>query len=153
MKCNACGKEMREAESCREPRDTTNLPPAKFHHMLRKCPDCGVHPGGYHHPGCDTEKCGACRRQALSCKCGPEDYWAHRRPWIGIPEGYQACFNRGWFCRDMAPDGPLRDFGLLYGPNAIYRHNQIRWHVPCGPDDPGAHPDLNRWASAGRPSE
>ena len=37
------------------------------------CWDCGVDPGGYHHPGCDMEACPRCGGQLISCDCWPED--------------------------------------------------------------------------------
>jgi hypothetical protein len=33
------------------------------------CADCGVEPGGFHHPGCGNEECPGCRRRALACDC------------------------------------------------------------------------------------
>jgi hypothetical protein len=33
------------------------------------CHDCGAYRGMFHGPGCDMEKCPACRRQLLSCGC------------------------------------------------------------------------------------
>ena len=78
--CDVCGKEMNEAESCvpdpvvigdrvvqriayvpyRQPRPGQAPVP---------CGDCGVQPGGFHHPGCDMEDCGNCGRQRLACGC------------------------------------------------------------------------------------
>jgi hypothetical protein len=42
----------------------------------QRCHDCGIMRGGFHHPGCDMEKCPRCphdnegnRRQLISCGC------------------------------------------------------------------------------------
>jgi hypothetical protein len=35
----------------------------------RRCGDCGVQPGGYHHLGCDLQRCPACHGQLISCEC------------------------------------------------------------------------------------
>lgn len=78
--CTWCDREMTEATSC-----TVNVlyqggvevAVAKFDsgrgqpRMERcgDCGDCGVSRRGYHHPGCDLQRCPVCRRQMISCDC------------------------------------------------------------------------------------
>ncbi len=35
----------------------------------KRCHDCSVIKGGYHHPGCDVEECPVCHGQIISCGC------------------------------------------------------------------------------------
>jgi hypothetical protein len=76
--CLDCDREMLTAPSCvvstlhlgSEPfpltpyaRDGTSAPGGG------RCGDCGVEPGGFHHLGCDLQRCPRCQRQLLSCGC------------------------------------------------------------------------------------
>jgi hypothetical protein len=79
--CNECRQEMLEAEGCTlekfEFRDGV-LPRIPFGSERRgikmdRCDDCGVRRGGYHHPGCDLERCPRCRGQAIFCGCRDRD--------------------------------------------------------------------------------
>jgi hypothetical protein len=36
---------------------------------LPRCGDCGVRRGGFHHLGCDIQRCPVCRGQMMSCDC------------------------------------------------------------------------------------
>jgi hypothetical protein len=73
--CQDCEQEMLEATSCtvdslilrgrRYPRDRARSP----FDADGRCPDCGVGDRGYHHLGCDLERCPRCRRQQISCGC------------------------------------------------------------------------------------
>lgn len=81
--CPACGKDMREAESCEGPfiqvvgrvyeRVRFGQESGDRWEEFDFCPECGVSHGGLHHPGCDIEECPRCRTQYLSCGCGGED--------------------------------------------------------------------------------
>lgn len=37
------------------------------------CYDCKIQPGGFHHPGCDNEKCPKCGGQLIGCGCLDEE--------------------------------------------------------------------------------
>lgn len=44
----------------------------------QRCHDCGVQPGGFHHLGCDMQRCPLCRGQMMLCGCrfdedGPDE--------------------------------------------------------------------------------
>lgn len=72
MKCEFCNREMREALSCIavvvKCETGEQLAPVAWDDTV-PCHDCGVQPGGFHHPGCDMERCPKCSRQLISCGC------------------------------------------------------------------------------------
>ena len=77
--------------------------------------------------------------------------WGDKRSrWTGLWPGYLECFEQGLFCRDLCRDGRIIGTTITMS-EALDRRNRepgfIRWHVTCGPDDEGAHPDLNRLAT------
>ena len=88
-----------------------------------------------------------CRRQTLVCG-GCEGHDPTKARWAGEHPGSAECRARGWYCRDLHLDGsvPTPANPMRFGPG------NMRWHVPCGPDDEGASADLNRWHRAGCPS-
>lgn len=71
--CTWCDKEMITGASCTLDVLTIGgaafrLPPAR-----RACGDCGVSPGGLHHPGCDLQRCPVCGWQLITCDCRFDD--------------------------------------------------------------------------------
>lgn len=75
--CTDCDQEMLTATSCTA--DTIIVRGQAFTRFRvrrdwlgrdGRCPDCGAKPGGFHHLGCDVERCPSCRRQLISCSCG-----------------------------------------------------------------------------------
>ena len=152
--CDHCGKEMVGSKTCVEDIDESVLPHEGFRHLLSNCHDCGVAPGGTHHPGCDSERCGVCGDQALTCDCDWDAYNAKRTEnrWTGLARGYEECFRLGYMCRNETLDGRPVSFH-----EALVKQNRegfgvIKWHVPCKATDEGARPDLNRWHREGCPT-
>lgn len=41
--------------------------------LPNRCGDCATLIGGYHHPGCDMERCPRCLGQLIACGCQDPD--------------------------------------------------------------------------------
>jgi len=55
--------------------DGTKLPASTYHfdEPDGRCHDCNIKHGGFHHPGCDVERCPKCGGQLISCGCLDEE--------------------------------------------------------------------------------
>lgn len=78
--CNWCNNEMLAASVISCGGNTTvdfpdgeSLPALPYENEYReedhRCHDCNVKLGGFHHPGCDMERCPKCKGQLISCGC------------------------------------------------------------------------------------
>lgn len=82
--CSFCGKDMLVAKGCKHIsiviKGKRFSPikcgaPGDWYSGSRdgRCGDCGAKVGGYHHPGCDCERCPNCGGQLISCGCIDEE--------------------------------------------------------------------------------
>ena len=79
-KCAFCNQEMldRNIESCLANTEV-EFPDGKILVSIpynpadsfkgRRCSDCNIKAGGFHHTGCDMERCPRCKGQLISCGC------------------------------------------------------------------------------------
>lgn len=75
--CSWCDREMLSARSCSlselhrggEPVAMVRFGSEPGWRRAARCGDCGVSRRGFHHPGCDIQRCGVCHGQMLSCRC------------------------------------------------------------------------------------
>lgn len=84
------------------------------------CHDCGAEPGEMHVGSCDVSRCANCGWQYLMCGCDNPSLMI----WTGQWPGDKEAIEFGWYCKWSASG----------------------W-VPCGKDDEGAGPDINRLAT------
>jgi hypothetical protein len=72
--CTDCNLEMATARGCTLSQVTIKGAQYARHGCTRRrCGDCGATPGGFHHLGCDLERCPRCGRQLISCGCLDDD--------------------------------------------------------------------------------
>ena len=86
--CQDCNREMLLAASCsarfvelagQRYERIPYRPPRAHREAATRCHDCGVRPGGFHHFGCDMERCPRCAGQLFCCNCWPDDEDERRR--------------------------------------------------------------------------
>lgn len=97
------------------------------------CGDCGVIVGFAHREGCDVARCLWTGRQRISC----DEFMDGN---FNRVKGRHDCGNEVW-TGEWPGDADARRFGWFsyWGPD----YGEQGW-VRCGPDHPGAGPDLNR---------
>ena len=72
-RCNYCEQEMKDEKTVSCTGNTeVKFPDEKLEPSVpawQDCPDCAIKADGFHHPGCDQERCPRCNSQLTSCGC------------------------------------------------------------------------------------
>lgn len=69
MTASSCSVEAMHQDGIRIPMVPWGQERPRWSSSHERCGDCGVAPGGFHHPGCDVQHCAVCGGQMLSCGC------------------------------------------------------------------------------------
>lgn len=74
--CHCCKQEMLNHVACTaatveypDGQTLPSMPHANTDGSADRCHDCGTPAGGFHHPGCDDERCPRCGGQLIGCGC------------------------------------------------------------------------------------
>ena len=72
--CEFCGQEERGSDTCvkrfeRQLPFGGELDDWTFGDSASGCGGCGGAVGGFHHPGCEVERCPKCHGQLITCDC------------------------------------------------------------------------------------
>lgn len=148
--CRYCNREMSTAPSCCVEfyvvgdRSTRRVPFGSERPRWRmdRCGDCGVALGGFHHPGCDIERCPVCGKQGISCGCTDEWDVLDDGPYVDVPEAVESCAemiraNPVW---DHVNIVPVAECGHVASPGVLRVVREIE--IPAA-----------EWFSSGRCSE
>lgn len=124
--CSWCQREMRTAASCSVEELHQNgvpIPMVPWGRERRRsakapCHDCNVSPGGFHHPGCDMQRCGVCGGQMISCGChfdedGPD------------PDGDEGVLGAGATSLGVDGNGCLTEVRWIGGQQVIVHYDDV----------------------------
>jgi hypothetical protein len=121
------------------------------------CGGCRVGIGQQHIAGCDIERCAICGSQLIGCDCVYDIAGVHPEPGDFIYENGPTSEMWDAYDAEVAKlGGPLTWQGHFPGTEECIEFGLFdRWEegrgwVPCGPDDDGAGPGLNRLPSVAR---
>lgn len=93
----------------------------------RRCPDCDVVPGGFHHRGCDGEACPSCGKQLIFFRPTPAfsvgkwsaDHFCDRKPIVTLPEIFDGSSSPLLVYRDHDGSWQALDGASVEGRNLV----------------------------------
>lgn len=116
-----------------------------------RCHDCGVEPGEFHLPGCDTEQCPKCGRQIITCSCFIE-YDENGNSFFNDEkfDKYETMPWTGIMYENVRLFAEEHDLFVYWNPNFDHQknikewpnHTQVGW-IKCDKNHPDARHSLN----------